>query len=136
MQEFEKVAAELEAAEDELKKNNALVGSLKAKLDEMAGNKRKIEGSLHLTGEFYKVVVSRKIKREFNPKRYLELKGGIPENFDPITERGIHDKQRYKVSLKDLRMLEKIDPNLVSEIITTKPATSTVAVKRVDKDES
>lgn len=134
MEEFEKVAGELRAAEAELKRKKILVSTLKKKLDRLAGNEKITEGTLHLDGSLYQVTVSRKINREFIPKRYLELKKGIPENFNPIRERDIYDKGRYKVSLKDLRLLEKIDPALVAELFTTKPATSTVAVKRVEAD--
>ena len=82
----------------------------------------KIEGTETRATEGFKVSVTTKLTRSLDYDRYLSL--DLPENL------GFVDLAPT-INLKNLRMIERLDPALVAQCITTKPAKPSIKVEEV-----
>ena len=110
---------------------------LKAKADEIsAKNKRieiedkiaalfdqsKLEGTETKKTPRFKVSVTSKLTRKLDYEKYRALQ--LPENLGFVN-------LKPEINLKNLRMMEKIDPAIVIQCVTVTPAKKTIKVEEV-----
>ena len=85
-------------------------------------NPTKIEGTETSATDGFKVSITTKLSRSLDYDRYQSL--GLPENM------GFVDL-KPEINLKHLRMIERLDPALVAQCVTTKPAKPSIKVEEV-----
>ena len=83
---------------------------------------KKLEGVETKATDGFKISVSSKLTRKLDYNAYQELK--LPENM------GFVDL-KPAINLKNLRMIERIDPALAAKCITSKPAKPSLKVEGV-----
>lgn len=85
-------------------------------------NPTKAEGTETMAAEGFKVSVTSKLSRKLDLKAYQALE--LPDNMTFVDF-------KPSINLKNLRMLERIDPALVAQCITTKPAKPSIKIEPV-----
>ena len=82
----------------------------------------KLEGTETKATDGFKVSVTSKLNRSLDYEKYQSL--GIPENMSFVD-------LRPAINLKNLRMIERLDPELVAQCVTVKPAKPALKVEEV-----
>jgi len=82
----------------------------------------KMEGTETTATDGFKISVTSKLTRKLDYEAYQELQ--IPENMSFVDF-------KPSINLKNLRMIERIDPSLAAKCITTKPAKPTIKLEEV-----
>lgn len=88
----------------------------------------KEEGSMTRTFGPWKVTVTNKLTRNFDPDAWAEVCDQVPANLRPV-------RMRLELDVKGLRWLADNRPDIykiVSRCVTTKPAKTAVTIKRKD----
>ncbi len=85
-------------------------------------NPTKLEGTETTATDGFKISVTSKLTRKLDIDAYASLE--LPENMQFVD-------YTPKINLKNLRMLERIDPNLVAKCVTVKPAKPSIKVMEV-----
>jgi len=87
-----------------------------------AFNTDKLEGTETKAIAGFKVSVTSKLTRTLDYEQYQSL--GLPENL------GFVD-MTPSINLKNLRVIERVDPSLVARCITVKPAKPSIKIEEV-----
>ena len=106
-------AREKAAKEERLQIEDALLNEFKPAKDEGTETKA-VNG--------FKVSVTSKLNRVLDYVAYREL--DLPENLSFVD-------LKPEINLKNLRLLEKVDPSIVAACITTKPSKPTIKLEEV-----
>lgn len=101
------------AKEERLRAESALIEAF---------NPTKEEGTETRATDGFKISVTSKLSRKLDYGAYQELQ--LPENMSFVD-------LKPSVNLKNLRMIERLDPALIAKCVTTKPAKPTVKVEGV-----
>jgi hypothetical protein len=102
----------------------------KAKADRLAAEREllavikpeKLEGTETRATDGFKVSVTHKLSRDLDYERYQAL--NLPENLAFVD-------LKPSINLKNLRMIERLDPALVAQCVTVKPAKPSIKVEEV-----
>ena len=84
----------------------------------------KLEGSQTLTPPGFKLTITRKLSRKLDYDAYKAL--DIPESMEFVT-------RKPSIDLLKLRAIERLDPVLVAQCVTTKPAKTAIKVEVSDE---
>ena len=96
---------------------------LKAESDIIEAMKlSKLEGTETKATDGFKISVTSKLTRKLDYKAYQELQ--LPENMSFVD-------LKPTINLKNLRMIERIDPALAAKCVTSKPAKPSLKVEGV-----
>jgi len=113
MKFMEAKAREAAAKEERLRAEAELLAAIKPE---------KIEGTETKATDGFKISVTTKLNRSLDYDRYQALE--LPENLAFVD-------LKPSINLKNLRMIERLDPALVAQCITTKPAKPSIKVEEV-----
>jgi len=113
MKFMEAKAREAAAKEERLKVEAELLAAIKPE---------KLEGTETRATDGFKVSVTSKLSRSLDYDAYQSL--GLPENMSFVD-------LKPAINLKNLRMIERLDPALVAQCVTVKPAKPSIKVEEV-----
>ena len=82
----------------------------------------KLEGTETRATDGFKVSVTSKLNRTLDYDKYQTL--GIPDNMSFVD-------LKPAINLKHLRMIERLDPTLVAQCVTVKPAKPSIKIEEV-----
>lgn len=113
MKFMEAKAKEAAAKEDRLMVEAELLSAIKP---------TKVEGTETKATDGYKVSVTTKLSRSLDYDRYQALE--LPDNMAFVD-------LKPSINLKNLRMIERLDPALVAQCVTVKPAKPSIKIEEV-----
>lgn len=83
----------------------------------------KLEGTDNYQHLYYKIKVTRKLKRTLDVKAYEALE--LPANLQFVD-------YKPSINLKRMRSIEMVDPDLLAKCITVEPATPTLTIEEAE----
>jgi hypothetical protein len=113
MKYMEAKAAEAAAKEERLMAEAALLAAVRPS---------KLEGTETRATDGFKVSVTSKLSRSLDYDAYRAM--DLPENIAFVD-------MKPTINLKNLRMIERLDPALVAQCVTVKPAKPSIKVQEV-----
>lgn len=113
MKLMEAKAKEAAAKEERLKAEAELVSAIKPE---------KMEGTETRATDGFKVSVTSKLSRTLDYDRYQAL--DLPDNLAFVD-------MKPAINLKNLRMIERLDPALVAQCVTVKPGKPSIKIEEV-----
>ncbi len=110
---MEAKAREAAAKEERLRVEAELLAAIKPE---------KLEGTETRATDGFKVSVTTKLSRSLDYEKYRSM--DLPENMAFVD-------LKPAINLKNLRMIERLDPALVAQCVTTKPAKPSIKIEEV-----
>ena len=83
------------------------------------------EGSVTEIADIYKIKITRKLSRSLDHEAYLSL--GLPP------EQATFVEYKPTLNLKEMRIMERINPEAIAACITVKPAKTSFKLERIQK---